>query len=283
MSKLFLTIINMSISASWIVLAVLLLRFLLKKAPKWLTVLLWAVVAIRLICPVAIESDVSLIPSSQTISTGIMTDTYPQIYTGIPAFNNRINPIVGETFSPNPGDSANPLQIWIPVASVLWGIGIFAMTLYGIISYLRIKKKVATAVLFRDNIYQSENVYSPFVLGIIRPKVYLPFAMTGSEMIHVIAHEEAHILRKDHWWKPLGFAILAVHWFNPLVWIAYVLLCRDIEIACDQKVIRKLTESERADYSQALLNCSVGRRMIASCPLAFGEVGVKDRIKSVLS
>ena len=283
MSKLFLTIINMSISASWIVLAVLLLRFLLKKAPKWLTVLLWAVVAIRLICPFAIESDVSLIPSSQTISTGIMTDTYPQIYTGIPAFNNSINPIVGEVFSPNPGDSANPLQIWIPVASVLWCIGIFAMTLYGIISYLRIKKKVATAVLFRDNIYQSENVYSPFVLGIIRPKVYLPFTMTGSEMIHVIAHEEAHILRKDHWWKPLGFAILAVHWFNPLVWIAYVLLCRDIEIACDQKVIRKLTESERADYSQALLNCSVGRRMISSCPLAFGEVGVKDRIKSVLS
>ncbi len=283
MSEFFLSVVNMSIAASWSVLAVLLLRFLLKKAPKWITVLLWAVVAIRLICPFAFESKVSLIPSAQTISPGIMMDTVPQIYTGIPAVNNSINPIIGETFAPNPGDSANPLQVWIPIAAVLWGIGILALTVYGIISYLRIKKKISTAVLLRDHIYQSENVVSPFVLGMIRPKIYVPFSMTASEMLHVIAHEEAHIRRKDHWWKPIGFAILSLHWFNPLMWLAYVLLCRDIEMACDEKVVKSLSSEERADYSQALLNCSVGRRMIAYCPLAFGEVGVKDRVRSVLS
>ncbi len=283
MSEVFLSVVNMSIAASWIVLAVLLLRFLLKKAPKWITVLLWAVVAIRLICPFAIESKVSLIPSAQTISPGIMMDTVPQIYTGIPSVNNSINPIIGQTFAPNPGDSVNPLQIWVPVAAVLWAIGILVLTVYGIISYLRIKRKISTAVLLRDHIYQSENVVSPFVLGMIRPKIYLPFHMMGSEMLHVIAHEEAHIHRKDHWWKPIGFAILTLHWFNPLMWLVYVLLCRDIEMACDQKVVKSLNAEERADYSQALLNCSVGRRMIAYCPLAFGEVGVKDRVKSVLS
>lgn len=283
MSEFFLSVVNMSISASWIVLAVLLLRILLKKAPKWITVLLWAVVAIRLICPFTIESKVSLIPSAQTVSPGIMMDTVPQIYTGIPAVNNSINPIIGETFAPDLGDSANPLQVWIPIASVVWVVGIFALTVYGTISYLRVKKKISTAVLLRDHIYQSEAVASPFVLGMIRPRIYLPFSITGAEMLHVIAHEEAHIRRRDHWWKPLGFAILALHWFNPLMWIAYVLLCRDIELACDERVVKDLSVEERADYSQALLHCSVGRRMIASCPLAFGEVGVKDRVKSVLS
>ena len=283
MTKVFLSVVNMSIAASWIVLAILLLRFLLKKAPKWLIVLLWAVVALRLICPFTIESTLSLIPSAQTLSPAIMTDTYPQIHTGIPVFNNSINPIIGETFSPNPGDSINPLQVWIPLATVLWGVGIFALLVYGSVSFFRLKKKVNTAVLLRDNIYQSEMVSSPFVLGIFRPRIYLPFAMTGAEMLHVISHEEAHIRRKDHLWKPLGFAILCLHWFNPLVWVAYVLLCRDIELACDEKVVKTLTIEERADYSQALLNCSVGRRSIVSCPLAFGEVSVKDRVKSVLT
>ncbi len=283
MTKIFLSVVNMSIAASWIVLAVLLLRFLLKKAPKWLSVLLWAVVALRLICPFTVESTLSLIPSAQTLSPAIMTDTYPQIHTGIPVFNNSVNPIIGETLSPNPGDSINPLQVWIPLATVLWGVGIFALLVYGSVSYFRLKKKVNTAVLLRDNIYQSEMVSSPFVLGIFRPRIYLPFAMTGAEMLHVISHEEAHIRRKDHLWKPLGFAILCLHWFNPLVWVAYVILCRDIELACDEKVVKTLTTEERADYSQALLNCSLCRKSIASCPLAFGEVSVKDRVKSVLT
>ena len=283
MSELFLAVINMSIAASWMIPAVLVLRLLLKKAPKWLTVLLWAVVALRLICPFTVESALSLIPSAQTVSPGIMTDTYPQIHTGIPVFNNSVNPIIGETFSPNPGDSINPLQVWIPVMSMIWVVGMGALALYGIISYFRLKRKVGTAVLLRDRVYQSERVASPFVLGVFRPKIYLPFAMEESDIPHVLSHEEAHISRKDHWWKPLGFAILALHWFNPLMWISYALLCRDIELACDEKVVRNLDIEGRADYSQALLHCAVGRPMILACPVAFGEVSVKDRVRSVLS
>lgn len=283
MSELFLSIVNMSISASWIVLAVLLLRLPLKKAPKWIAVLLWAVVALRLVCPVTVESVLSLIPSPQTVPSAIMTDTVPQIYSGSTTMNHIVNPILSDVFSPNPGDSVNPLQIWIPVASAVWSIGILGFFAYGTLSYIRLRRKLCTAVRLRDNIYQSECVASPFVLGVLRPKIYLPFSLKNEELSHVIAHEEAHLHRKDHWWKPLGFAILTLHWFNPLVWLAYVLLCRDIELACDEKVVKDLSLEERADYSQALLHCSVGRKMIAFCPLAFGEVGVKDRIKSVLS
>ena len=283
MSKLFLSIVNMSIAASWMIPVILVLRLGLKKAPKWITVLLWGIVAFRLICPFTVESALSLIPSAHTVNPGIMTDTYPQIHTGISVFNNSVNPIIGETFSPNPGDSINPLQVWIPVLSVVWAAGILAMSLYGIISYFRLKRKVRTAVLLRGRVYQSERVASPFVLGVFRPKIYLPFAMEESDIPYVLSHEEAHISRKDHWWKPLGFAILALHWFNPLMWLSYVLLCRDIELACDERVVRDLDIEGRADYSQALLHCAVGRRTIATCPLAFGEVRVKDRVKSVLS
>ncbi len=283
MSEFFLSVLNMSISASWIVLAVLLLRFVLKKAPKWITVLLWAVVAIRLIFPFTIESKVSLMPSAQTISPQVLTEA-PAVYTGVPILNSTINPMIQESTIPVAAEkSINILQLFVLVFSKLWLVGVFAMLLYLVISFVRIKRKVHTAVLLRDNIYQSEADASPFVLGIIKPKVYLPFCIGACDLAPVLAHEEAHIRRKDHWWKPLGFALLALHWFNPLMWVAYVLLCRDIEMACDQKVVKSLNPEERADYSQALLNCSVGRRMIASCPLAFGEVGVKDRVKSVLS
>ena len=283
MSEFFLTIVNMSISASWIVLAVLILRLLLKKAPKWITVLLWGIVAVRLICPFTIESVMSLIPSAETISPEIMMDDTPEINSGIPILNNTINPVIGESFSPDPATSANPLQILIPVLSVVWLVGIAGMLLYTVISYLKVKRKIGTAVLLRDNVFQSENVVSPFVLGIVKPKIYLPFNMDEQDMSHVIAHEQAHIRRKDHWWKPFGFLLLTIHWFNPLMWLGYVLLCRDIELACDEKVVKELNAEQKADYSQALLSCSVNRRMIAACPLAFGEVGVKNRVKSVLN
>lgn len=283
MSEFFLTIVNMSISASWIVLAVLILRLLLKKAPKWITVLLWGIVAVRLICPFTIESVMSLIPSAETISPEIMMDATPEINSGIPILNNTINPVIGESFSPDPATSANPLQILIPVLSVVWLVGIAGMLLYTVISYLKVKRKIGTAVLLRDNVFQSENVVSPFVLGIVKPKIYLPFNMDEQDMSHVIAHEQAHIRRKDHWWKPFGFLLLTIHWFNPLMWLGYVFLCRDIELACDEKVVKELNAEQKADYSQALLTCSVNRRMIAACPLAFGEVGVKNRVKSVLN
>ena len=283
MSEIFLKIINMSISASYIVLAVLLLRLLLKKAPKWITVVLWGIVAVRLVCPVSIESVLSLIPSSEVVSPTIMTDKTPTINTGIPIINSTLNPVISESFTPNPGDSANPLQIWIHVLTAIWIVGMVALLIYTVISYARVRRKIGTAVLYKDNIYQSENVVSPFVLGIIKPKIYLPFNMNEKDMEHVVAHEMAHIRRKDHLWKPLGFLLLTLHWFNPLMWLGYVLLCRDIELACDEKVIKELDHDARADYSEALLTCSVNRRMIAACPLAFGEVGVKDRVKSVLN
>ncbi len=283
MADIFLKIVNMSISASWIVLAVLLLRLLLKRAPKWITVLLWGIVAIRLICPFSIESVLSLIPSTETISPEIMMDKTPTINSGVPIINNIVNPVIGESFAPDPIASANPLQILIPVLAIAWIVGIVIMLAYTAISYFRVKSKIGTAVLFRDNIYQSENVVSPFVLGIIKPKIYLPFNMNGQDMNHVIAHENAHIRRKDHWWKPFGFLVLTLHWFNPLMWLGYVLLCRDIELACDEKVVKEFDNEQKADYSQALLTCSVNRRVIAACPLAFGEVGVKNRVKSVLN
>ncbi len=283
MTEFFLTIVNMSISASWIVLAVLLLRLVLKKAPKWITVVLWGIVAVRLICPFSIESALSLIPSAETISPEIMMDATPEVHTGVPVFNNAVNPIISESFAPTPGASINPLQIWIPLAAIVWITGMTAMLIYTIISYWRVKRKIGTAVLLQDNIFQSENVVSPFVLGIIKPKIYLPFQISGQDMSHVIAHENAHIRRKDHWWKPLGFLLLSIHWFNPLMWLGYILLCRDIELACDEKVIKEMDTEQKADYSQALLTCSVNRRMIAACPLAFGEVSVKNRIKSVLN
>ena len=283
MSEIFLKIINMSISASYIVLAVLLLRLLLKKAPKWITVVLWGIVAVRLICPFSIESVLSLIPSSEVVSPDIMMDKTPEINTGIPVLNQVINPVISGSFTPDPGTSANPLQLWIPTFAVIWIIGMVALLIYTVISFAKVKRKIGTAVLLRDNIYQSENVVSPFVLGIIKPKIYLPFGMNEKDMEHVVAHEMAHIRRKDHLWKPLGFLLLSLHWFNPLMWLGYVLLCRDIELACDEKVIKELDHDARADYSQALLTCSVNRRTIAACPLAFGEVGVKDRVKSVLN
>ena len=273
----------MSISASYIVLAVLLLRLLLKKAPKWISVLLWGIVAVRLVCPFSIESVLSLIPSSEVVSPTIMTDKTPTINTGIPIINSTLNPIISESFTPHPGDSANPLQIWIPVLTTIWIVGMVALLIYTVISFAKVKRKIGTAVLYKDNIYQSENVVSPFVLGFIKPKIYLPFGMNAKDMEHVVAHEMAHIHRKDHLWKPLGFLLLSLHWFNPLMWLGYVLLCRDIELACDEKVIKELDHDARADYSEALLTCSVNRRIIAACPLAFGEVGVKDRVKSVLN
>ena len=283
MNELFLKIINMSISASWLVLAVLLLRFVLKKAPKWVNVLLWGIVAVRLAFPFSIESALSLIPSAETIPPNIGMNTTPTINSGINAINNAVNPIISQSNTPMAGASVNPLQITIGIFEYIWIFGMIALALYTAISYWRLHRKVDTAVRYKDNIFQSENVKSPFVLGIIKPRIYLPFNMNGQDLEHVVAHEQAHIHRKDHWWKPFGFLLLIIHWFNPLVWLAYVLLCRDIELACDERVIKELGNEQRADYTQALVACSVNRRMIAACPLAFGEVGVKDRVKSVMN
>ena len=283
MSDLFLKIVNMSISASWLIFAVLILRLVLKKAPKWVNVLLWGIVAVRLICPFSFESALSLIPSAETFPEKIISGPSFDVQTGITPIDNRINDYLGDRYFEGVTVPANNGNTIMTILTIVWTIGILLLVAYTVISYWRLNRKVDTAVRYKDNIFQSENVSSPFVLGLIKPRIYLPFKLDGQDMEHVVAHEQAHIRRKDHWWKPLGFLLLTIHWFNPLMWLAYVLLCRDIELACDEKVIKGLGNEQRADYTQALVACSVNRRMIAACPLAFGEVGVKERVKSVMN
>ena len=283
MSDLFLKIVNMSISASWLVVAVLILRLVLKKAPKWVNVLLWGIVAVRLICPFSFESALSLIPSAETFPEKIISGPSFDVQTGITPIDNRINDYLGDRYFEGVTVPTNNGNNVMTILTIVWIIGILLLVAYTVISYWRLHREIDTAVHYKDNIFQSENVSSPFVLGIINPRIYLPFSMNEQDMEHVVAHEQAHIRRKDHWWKPLGFLLLTIHWFNPLMWLAYVLLCRDIELACDEKVIKGLSNEQRADYTQALVACSVNRRMIAACPLAFGEVGVKERVKSVMN
>ncbi len=283
MTEFFLNVVNMSISAGWIVLAVMLLRLLLKKAPKRITVLLWGIVAMRLVCPFAVESALSLIPSAQTINPEAALNP-PVINSGVPIIDNSVNSVIGDTtISVQPEKDINLFRFMMPYLAGLWLAGIAVLLIYTAVSFMRIKRKVGTAVLLRDNIFQSEKVVSPFVLGIIKPKIYLPFDIDERNARQVIAHEQAHIRRRDHWWKPLGFLILTLHWFNPLVWLGFVLFCRDIEFACDENAVKDLSADSRADYSQALLALSVNRRRITACPPAFVEVGVKERVKSVLN
>ena len=283
MSDVFLKLVNLSIAASWLILAVILVRFLLKKAPKWISCVLWALVAFRLVCPFSLESALSLIPSSETINTSHYT-ARPYIQSGIDIIDNTANSYLGshyfEGVTVAPNDSPlNPIN----VISTIWIIGIAVMLLYALISYIRLKKSVGVSIPVKDNIFACDEVKSPFILGIIKPLIYVPSSMEGETLDYVITHEMTHIKRRDHWWKPFGFLLLAVYWFNPLCWLAYILLCRDIEMACDEKVIRDLDNDRKAAYSQALLDCSFPRRSIAACPLAFGEVGVKERVKSVLN
>lgn len=276
-------VLNLSITASWLILAVLLLRLLLRKAPRWITVALWGLVALRLLMPFSIESSFSLIPSSETVPEELLR--YQGVQLQEPARLDVVdNPaLYHNEVSIELEQSVDRVQWSMVKLTFPWLIGVGLMLLYAAVSYIRLRRQVRTAVRLRENIYQSENVPSPFVLGVIRPRIYLPFTMEEQSLPHVIAHEQARIRRRDHWWKPLGFLLLSIHWFNPLMWLAYWLLCRDIELACDEKVIKELGTEDRADYSEALLRCSAGQRRISACPLAFGESDVKKRVKSVLS
>lgn len=293
MASLFLKILNMSIAASYLVLAVALLRLALKKAPRWTFVLLWGIVALRLLCPFSIESAMSLIPSAEPIPESVLSGPGSGVQIGKPTVDSTVDDYLGGQYDendavsppatlPTPQPARNEPTVMFTL-SILWITGMVLMTAYTAFSYGRLHRKVATAVRFRDRIYTSEHVVSPFILGLFRPRIYLPYGLSEEELNHILAHEQAHIRRKDHWWKPLGFLLLTVHWFNPVMWVAYALLSRDIERACDEKVIRSLGTDQRADYSQTLLKCSVSRRSIAACPLAFGEVGVKERVKNVLN
>ena len=283
MSGIFLKLLNLSISASWLVLVVLALRLVLKRAPKWVNVLLWGMVALRLMLPFSIESALSLIPSAETLSPEtVRFDPAPTITSGVEFIDNAVNPSLSESFAAAPLASVNPLYVWTYLAGWVWLIGLAAMLLYALVSYLRLRRRVSASIPLRENIYVCDEVPSPFILGIVRPRIYLPSALDETQRGSVLSHERAHLARRDHWWKPLGYALLAVYWFNPLLWLAYTLLCRDIELACDERVLRGMDAGQVKDYSSALLACSVPRRMLAACPLAFGEVGVGARVKNAL-
>ena len=281
MDLMFIKVLNLSISASWLVLAVLLLRLLLKKSPRWIHVALWGLVAVRLLCPVTIESGLSLIPSTQTVPENVF-------YQG--AYHQQ-EQVSLELVEPRPNvppvsveleQTVSNVQTWEVQWSLLWPAGMLVMALHALVSYLQLRRKVSAALELTPGVHLCDYIDTPFILGVFRPRIYLPSGL-DSGAAHVLAHERAHIARKDHWWKPLGYLLLTVHWFNPLLWLAYILLCRDIELACDERVVKKMAVPERKTYSETLLQCSVSRRNLAACPLAFGEVGVKQRIQTVLN
>ena len=282
MDDVFLKLVNLSISASWLILAVLVLRIVLKKAPKWVMPLLWGVVALRLVCLFSIESALSLIPSAETIPSEIVTETREPVLYEQATLDIVTNPTLPSAAEVPVGVSRQQAQVDFNIYSVLWLAGMAALLVHALVSAGKLKRKLATAILLRDNIYESEFVDSPFVFGVVKPNIYLPMHMDEGTAAYVIAHEHAHLARRDHWWKVLGYLVLALHWFNPLVWVAYILFCRDIELACDEKVVRGLDGAARADYSQALLSCAAPKRAVAACPLAFGEGNIKTRVKSAL-
>ena len=283
MAAVFLKLLNLSISASWLVLAVLVLRLVSKRSPKWMNVLLWGIVALRLMLPFSIESALSLIPSAETVSPAVVQfDPAPTITSGVNIIDNAVNPSLSEHFAAAPTMSVNPLYVWTYLAGWVWLIGLGVMLLYALVSYLRLRRRVSVSLCVRENIYLCDAISSPFILGVVKPHIYLPSGLDEVQRQNVLSHERAHLTRRDHWWKPLGFALLAVYWFNPVLWLAYTLLCRDIALACDERVIRTMDESAVKTYSTVLLACSMPRKAVITCPLAFGEVGVKERVKNAL-
>ena len=307
MNDLFWRIVNIGISASWLIIAVIVFRFVLKKAPKALHVAMWALVALRLICPVTIESELSLVPQheiSQQVVEGWSVESsapavsFDSVQQGVQESPTQM-PDVQVNLSPAPEftytnentavfipetESKQPENDWnaLSILPVVWIAGFALMLLYGISGYIRLSRKLRTAVILEKNIYCTEYSGAPFVFGITKPKIYIPFHMSLRDMGYVIAHEKVHIRRKDHLWKPFGYLLLCLYWFNPFMWVAYSLLCKDIELACDEYVVKGYDHEQRADYSQALLACSANRIKMLACPVAFGETGTRERIKNVL-
>lgn len=291
MDKLFINILNMSVSASYLILAVIAVRFLLRKAPKNMRCFLWFLVGIRLLFPFSAESVFSLIPSTQVVDESIYYTSQPVVNSGIPVVDASINQYLQENYTLNSANSMNKTQIAGYICAGIWIIGMALMLGYMIISWLCLSHRVKTAVPMdlaideehQIRIYQSDAIETPFLFGIIRPRIYIPYDLAQEELPYVILHEKAHMKRKDYLIKPVGFLFLMVYWFNPCIWIAYILLCKDIELICDEEVVRELGMDCKKAYSQALLSCAVNRRMITACPIAFGEVGVKERVKNILN
>lgn len=314
--SIFHTILNMCLTAGILVAIILIFRPLLKSAPATLRCLLWAVVAVRLILPVTLPLPIGLFGQDgiigsrrvaiedyntvQQVPTGpdrsymstapgnlVYTVEVPFVNTGIGALDENINEILAARFSEDtaPGDSADPIQVTRAVLTVVWLAGIAVMALYGAISYFKVRKsvRVASETEPGSRIFIVDGITTPFILGVFKPLIYVPSGISAENLQTVIGHEKTHLLRHDNLWKPLGYVLLSIYWFNPLLWVAYILLCQDIELACDERVTAGLDEVGRAAYSQALLDCSAGRFAVSACPLAFGEVAVKERIKKVLN
>ena len=284
MANIFIDLFNMSITASYFVLAIVLFRLIFKKAPKWINCILWALVGLRLVIPFRIESDFSFLPSTHTVSTNKASSGLPfSMESGIFAIDANVNNYLRSHYYEGVTVPENTFVDMVSVLAIIWLIGVALMLVYSAISFIRLKRQVSVSLLYRDNIYYCDNIETPFILGIVRPKIYIPSGLNEEQIENVVMHEKAHLKRRDHWWKPLGFLILSFYWFNPLIWVAYILLCRDVEKACDEKVIKNMNAQEKKGYLEALVDCSVQRKMVLACPVAFGEVGVKQRVKAVLN
>lgn len=283
MTELFLSFVNRSITAGWLILPVLCLRWCLRNfRSKDLICILWGLVGLRLALPFSLPTPFSLVPSAQTIPADIMYASSPAIDTGLSTLNQAVNPMLSASFSPDPAASANPLQIWLALAALIWVIGIALFALYVLISLLRLRHRLAEAVPVGENVWVCDHIVSPFLLGLIHPRIYLPSSLDSQTAASVIAHEHAHLARRDPIWKAVGFVLLTLYWFHPLVWVAYILFCRDMELACDARATRDFSPAERKTYAEALLACSLPHAGRSFCPLAFGEIGVKSRIRALL-
>lgn len=277
---LFLSVLNMSITAALAIVVVLIVRLFLKKAPKFCSYALWAVVLFRLLCSFSFESKISLLPISKTpIPQDIVYRAEPKINTGFHFVDQAVNSLLP---TPNMGASVNPLQVWVFVGGVIWAIGIVFMLIYSMIQYVKLKRKLIGSAPMRNHIYLADHINSPFVMGLINPRIYLPSPMTAAEQAFIIAHEQYHIKRLDHITRILAFIALTIHWFNPLVWLAFILSEKDMEMSCDEAVMKKMKIDIRAEYSRSLLRFATDRKVISATPLTFGEGDTKNRVKNVM-
>ncbi len=283
MGSVWIFLFNHSMTAGYMILAILLLRFFLRNAPKWIRNILWALVGIRLMVPISVKSVFSLIPSAEIINqTTVQYSQTPAISSGIPWIDRTVNPTISQAFRPEPGASINPLHIFTEIAGYTWLLGLIVMILYAGISIVKIQRAMRESIHVRDNLYACDFVQSPLILGFFRPRIYIPPNMDTKTENLIVAHEKTHIQRGDHFWKPLGFVILSIYWFHPLCWIAYMLLCRDIELTCDEQVIKNLDRDDIANYSETLLRFNFPPKWAIACPVAFGEIGVKARVRAIL-
>lgn len=283
MERYFIMILNNALTVSVLIFAIIVLRLLFQKAPKRLICFLWVIVAVKLIVPVPLESAFSLIPNRMPVPADIASRQEPMLETGLKSVDAVVNPVIQEKFTSTSGNGVNLMQVFWHIGTIVWIIGVFGMSAYTVVTYILLKRRVRASIHTEQNIYECDDISGPFILGIIRPKIYCPSGMIGEEREFVLRHEKAHLKRKDHLWKPLSFVILSIYWFQPLCWIAYILFCRDIEYACDERATMGEDKQWKADYCQALLDCSSGRKRIAACPVAFGEDHVKGRVKSIMN